>query len=404
LKAQIYLLLILCITIQKIGAQTSTGFLVWFKSEQSSKTFKANHQSDIEKSRRLSVNHHIWSIYFKSTFNIDLLYIDSGISLVQKNHTVELRNKVPNDPDFSKQYYLQNTGQLGGKVGSDINVSPAWEYYTGGVTYNNDTIVVAIIDAGCDIDHDDLKENIYINRNEFANDSIDNDSNGYIDDYNGYNVVNNNGVLTKRNHGTEIAGIIGAIGNNKVGISGVNWNVKMLNIEASTSDEAGVVAAYLYVYDLRKKYNETNGKEGAFIVSTNSSFGISQLTPKDLPIWCAMYDTLGSVGVVSVGATINYKLDIATYGDVPSMCASNFLVIATNTNRKDQLIDAAYSKLFVDLSAPGTEVYTTEPFNFYGEASGTSFSSPQIAAAISLMYSVPCKNFSDLYIQWSKQD
>ncbi len=390
------LILLVLITFEAIS-QTRQSYLVWFKSSAHENKFIADFENKFIQAKKINPNHLIWKIQFDEEQVISKYTNDTNIKFIQTNHQVSLRNKTPNDPDFSKQYHLLNNGQNGGKINSDIKASEAWSYYTGGNSYKGDTIVVAIVDAGCDIEHEDLKENIYINYREIPNDGIDNDTNGYIDDYKGYNVVTNSGNISKANHGTFIAGIIGAKGNNNLGIAGINWNIKMLPIEANTGDEAGVVAAYLYIYDQRKLYNQSNGKKGSFIVASNSSFGVFQVKVSDFPIWCAMYDTLGKVGVLSVGATINNYLDIGNYGDVPSMCASNFLIMATNSDKNDELNAAGYSKQYIDLSAPATDIFSTETNNTYDYWSGTSFAAPQIVATAALLYHVPCSVFSYIY-------
>jgi subtilisin family serine protease len=144
---------------------------------------------------------------------------------------------------------------------------------TGGLTVQGDTIVVAVIDCGADITHEDL--NFWKNYLEIPGNGIDDDTNGYVDDFDGWNAQSQTGVITSCSHGTHVSGIIGAIGNNTTGVVGVNWNVKIMPVQPSSTNEALVVAAYTYVYNMRRLYNQTNGAKGAFIVATNSSFGVN---------------------------------------------------------------------------------------------------------------------------------
>ena len=116
------------------------------------------------------------------------LKLQPDIRFVQRNHYIKLRSVIPNDSLFSQQYYLQNKGQNGGLLGLDIKAVEAWNVTQGGVTTSGDTIVVCVIDNGVDINHPDLKDNLWVNQAEIPNNNKDDDGNGYIDDYLGWNV------------------------------------------------------------------------------------------------------------------------------------------------------------------------------------------------------------------------
>jgi subtilisin family serine protease len=138
---------------------------------------------------------------------------------------------------------------------------------------------------------------------------------------------------------------------------------------------------------MRTLYNETNGQKGAFIVATNSSFGVEGGNPDDFSVWCAMYDTLGSVGILNCVATANENWNIDSVGDVPSACSSDFLIAVTNTTPSDnKYTDAGYGVINIDIGAPGTDIYSTLPNNTYGNLTGTSMATPQVAGVIALMY------------------
>jgi len=231
----------------------------------------------------------------------------------QSNHTMALReakdeDTIPNDPNFNLQWGLQNTGQGGGKVDADIDATNAWAITKGGLTVLGDTIVVAVVDGGSDTDHEDL--NFKHNWDEIPNNNIDDDNNGYKDDVLGWNAYYNTGVVPDHQHGAHVTGIIGAIGNNGKGVTGVNWNVKVLPIAGSSTSEATVVKALSYIYTVRERYDTTNGQMGAFVVSQNNSFGVDKANPANYPIWEAMYDSLGRLGVMSCAATANAYWDI----------------------------------------------------------------------------------------------
>ncbi len=322
------------------------------------------------------------------------------ILFAQQNHYVEMRSTLPNDPSFSSQWQHLNTGQLGGTVDMDMNSDLAWDLSTGGQTALGDTIVVAILDNGCELTHPDLAANIWYNYAEIPNNNIDDDQNGYVDDFKGWstnfnddNVDQNGGGIQ---HGTEIAGLIGAVGDNNLGVAGVNWTVKMMIIRNDfNTTEANVIAAYNYALQARRRYNQTNGQEGAFVVATNASWGIDNGQPANSPIWCAFYDTLGQAGILSSGATTNNFTNVDIAGDLPTTCPSDFLIGVTGHNRFGSL-SGGYGSTHIDIGAPTGSVSTTSNNNNYTGFGGTSAAAPQVAAAIALAYAGACPDFISL--------
>ncbi|NIT59656.1 MAG: S8 family serine peptidase, partial [Aliifodinibius sp.] len=302
----------------------------------------------------------------------------SDVILAQFNHYVKLRQTFPNDPQFSGQWDKHNTGQTGGTADADIDGPEAWDFVSGGITTQGDTIVIAIVDGGNDLNHQDL--DFWKNKHEIPGNGVDDDNNGYIDDYDGWNAYDSNGNIPSSSHGTHVSGIAGAIGNNNTGVSGVNWGAKIMPVAGSSGTESVVVEAYGYVLEMRAKYNETNGDSGAFVVATNSSFGVDYGDPANFPIWCAMYDSMGAQGVLSCAATANLNIDIDIEGDVPTACPSDWLISVTNTTHNDvKNSGAAYGLTTIDLGSPGTNVLSTLPGNSYGTLTGTSMATPNVA-------------------------
>lgn len=324
---------------------------------------------------------------------------------VQYSHPIQKR-KVPNDPNLFKQYQPDL-----------LKLYNVWENTVGGTNRYGDTIVVAIIDDGYDTAHVDLKDNLFHNWNEIPNNGIDEDNNGYIDDAHGWNGVENNPyVFTKASvvdgHGTMVSGVFGAKGNNGKGVAGVNWNTKIMPLvyypsTAQGDAEQGIIQSMIYAYKMKKLYRSSNKAKGANIVAVNMSLGSDNAFPEDYPIWCSLYDSLGSVGIISISSATNrnvkvgMKGDTMAFGDIPTLCASKYLFSVNSSDNLDQHTSSGYSSKYVDLAAPGDNAFSTYPTsklpaNPYKLESGTSFASPLVAGAISLIHASACKVFIDL--------
>lgn len=349
---------------------------------------------EIQDSKLISKTLNIWQITFNDQFiseqqAITEMYRHPAIQIAQLNHKVTHRAE-PDDALFGNQWqYFQANDK-------DIDATEAWDISTGGTTMNGDIIVAGVVDNGYNLNHEDLIDNLYINTGEIPGNGIDDDGNGYIDDVNGWNAYNSSGNITSAGHGTSVSGIIGAKGDNGIGVAGVNWDVKVMTIQGSSGNEATVLEAYNYILDSRIAYNTSGGTEGSFVVATNASFGIDFGQPEDSPLWCAMYDTLGQNGILSCGATINGNFDVDDVGDVPTACPSEYMIAVTNTNINDEKVtNAGFGLTTIDLGAPGAGAYTVSQSG-YGGFGGTSGATPHVTGTIALMYSSPCQPLADL--------
>lgn len=316
-----------------------------------------------------------------------LLEEESAVNFAAFNQRATIHT-TPNDPDYGEQWHLEM-----------IDAPEVWDFTMGGLTPLGDTIVIANLES-CETAHEDLKENIWRNYGEIQGNGIDDDDNGYTDDYEGYYVNTRNDQHTASSHGSRVCGIMGARGDNGIGISGVNWETKMMVVSHSylVSD---IIEACEYVYEQRLAYNDSDGARGAFVVATNASFGFDGSFPEDNPmfgIWCNVMADMGQAGILSVVATSNAVINVDTVGDVAVHCSTNHIVVVTDTDRQDELV-AAFSGngTLVDLSSPsGSGALSTAPDNSYQTLSGTSGAAPHVTGAIGLLYSAPCTGFAEL--------
>jgi PKD repeat protein len=342
---------------------------------------------EVRINKLLSKHSDIWLFNYEPSVNINSvlssLYRAEGVLLAQTNTLVELR-QAPNDPLFGNQWQHQN-----------INAEEAWDITTGGTTASGEDIVVCIIESANVMGHPDLVGNHWTNTAEIL-DGTDTDGNGYIDDVNGWNVSTNNHNIGTGAHGTQVAGMIGAKGNNSVGVAGANWDVKMMVVAGHDSPftQANIVEAYTYPLNARLLWNSTNGASGAFVVSTNASWGIDGADPNDYPVWCGFYQDLGEAGILNCGATSNSNVNVDVVGDMPTACLNDYMVAVTATDINDVKTFAGYGVNSINIASPGDNIYTTQNGGSgYGNTSGTSFATPYTAGVIGLMYSIPCPSF-----------
>ncbi|MEL6944634.1 MAG: S8/S53 family peptidase, partial [Bacteroidota bacterium] len=295
----------------------------------------------------------------------------------------------PDDARFGVQWALER-----------IAMPQVWDISTGGKTTNGDDIVVAIIDTDFSVEHEDLIENIWQNPSEIPNNGQDDDNNGLIDDINGWNFDRNQDIHIPGIHGTAVSGIIGGKGNNGIGVSGINWDINLMLL---SYDNAGgsipeIFAAYEYVTEMRRRYNESGGTEGAFIVAVNSSFGLRdpQICPEN-DMWNEAHNMMGEVGILIAAAAKNSPIDSDAVGDQPSACPSEAIISVVSTDEDDQRWQgSAFGKTTIDIGAPGVNILTTRGDEGYREFDANSSATPHISGAIAMLYSLPCQKLADL--------
>lgn len=399
MKIKIYLLALLIIPALTVLAQKESNvtlgqLLVKFKPQVVPENFMVGFQTyardggGIWLEKKLSKTANINLIGY-DTLTVNALKLleeikkDPQVEYACFDISVETRGDMPDDPNLASQWGLFTIG-----------TEKVWELTKGGVSALGDTIVVAILDTGFDINHEDLKGNIWINKGEKAGDNIDNDQNGYVDDITGWNFINQNATHIADDHGSSVAGIIGAKGNNGKGISGMNWHVKLMVFETRLVSD--IIAAYDYIIEQRERYNRTKGKQGAFVVTTNASFGVNKIKCADQPLWGEMYDRLGAAGILSAAGAANNPWNVDEVGDMPTTCKSDYLMTVLNTNPKDErYAGSAFGAVSIDMGAPGQNSFSTRKNNEYGAFHGNSAAAPHLAGAIALLYSIPRQKLAE---------
>jgi subtilisin family serine protease len=283
--------------------------------------------------------------------------------------TINQTQTFPNDPSFNQLWGLHNTGQSGGKVNGDINAPEAWTLRT-----NANTVVVGVVDSGIDYNHPDLAANMWTNPAEIPNNGLDDDNNGYVDDVYGINAITNGGnPMDDNNHGTHVAGTIGAVGNNGIGVTGVAWNVKLMALKFLSADGSGSAADAIECinYSLTKGVHILNNSWGGG--------GFSQ----------SLFNAINSAkdqGVIFVAAASNEGSNNDQSVSYPSGFNLPNVVAVAATDRNDLLASYSnYGYRSVHLGAPGSSILSTTPNNNYSTFSGTSMATPQVSGALALL-------------------
>ncbi|MEG4495252.1 S8 family serine peptidase [Microcoleus sp. D3_18_C4] len=295
------------------------------------------------------------------------LALDSNVAGIELNYKLSIN--ATRDPMVNSLWGLNNTGQTGGRVDADIDAPEAWRIQTG-----SKAVTVAVIDSGGDYRHQDLAANTWRNTREIAGNGVDDDRNGFVDDVYGYDFINRDGdPMDDNGHGTHVAGTIGAVGNNNIGVVGVNHNVSLMHLKFLGSDGFGNTLDAVRAVDYATRM-------GAKVI--NASFGGGGYSQ-------AMFDAISqanNAGVLFVGAAGN---DANNNDSNPAFPASynvpNIISVAA-TDHNDQLAwFSNYGRNSVDLGAPGVNILSTLPGNRYGSFQGTSMAAPHVAGAAALL-------------------
>ena len=310
-----------------------------------------------------------------------VLQLDPRVEHVEYN-AVRWLASLSNDPLVTDQYHLHQAND------ADIDAGKAWKKTTGSAK-----VVVAVIDTGIDLDHPDLADNIWTNPTEVANNGLDDDANGYIDDVQGWDFVENDNdpnptpSLSGWNdtvvvHGTHVAGLIGAVGNNALGVSGVNWTVQLMPLRIFNDSGSGTAADILAAI----AYAQANDAD-----ILNMSYGGHIYSAFEEEAVADAY----SNGIISVAAAGNAAVDLNTSPSYP-ICYDQVIGV-TATDATDVAASFTnYGNTCADVAAPGDTIlstYYTDDIlhgfsDDYGYLSGTSMSTPIVSGVAALILSV----------------
>ncbi|MGH3032963.1 MAG: S8 family peptidase [Gaiellaceae bacterium] len=303
---------------------------------------------------------------------------DRRVRYVEPNYLLHAADHpgVPNDPAFHELWGLDNFGQVvagvPGTPDADVDAEEAWAVTTGSAG-----VVVGVLDTGIDFGHPDLASAKWVNSGEDCagcrTNGVDDDGNGYVDDWRGWDFVSNDNNPTDDNgHGTHVAGTIGARGNDGVGVVGVNWDVRLLALKFLNASGSGTTADAVEAL----QYATAKG-----VPVTNNSWAGSQFSQALLDA-LRQADAAGSLFVAAAG---NSSANLETTPDYPvAYGVPSILTVAATDSNDVKAWFSSYGMRSVDLAAPGVNVYSSWTDGTYRHASGTSMATPHVAGAAAL--------------------
>jgi subtilisin family serine protease len=340
---------------------------------------------------------------------LERVSLGKGVDLLQAIEALERNPAVAYaEPNYiyrkaavSNDTYYTN-GSLWGMYGDDspaagpagttnqfgIQAEKAWAANLTG----SSSVVVGIVDEGYQVTHPDLDANAWVNPFETAGDGIDNDGNGYVDDIYGWDFVNNDNSVydgTADDHGTHVAGTIGAEGGNGSGVVGVNWNVKMISAKflgTNGGTTANAVRAIDYLTDLKTRH-------GINLVASNNSWGGGGYSQslhdaiirhaKQNILFVAAAGNSASNNDTTASYPSNYNTTVGTSTQTPASY-DGVIAVASITSTGGVSSFSNFGATSVDIGAPGSGIWSTVPSNTYASYNGTSMATPHVTGAVAL--------------------
>ena len=289
------------------------------------------------------------------------LLLNPQIDFAEANFLISKEDLIPNDPQFPEQWALRNTGQNGGQYGSDVQASDAWQATTGSTS-----TVVAVIDSGIDFTHPDLTNNQWTN--PFLSESGDLHGWDYIED--------SSDIKDGQGHGTAVAGLIAAEGNNSLGVAGMMWRASLMSLRVLDNTGTGDIADAVEAIDYAVAHS-------AQVINLSwGTNGFSTALKQAI-------ERAGRRNVVVICSAGNGSRDIDRNPYYPSSFTLNNLIPVAATDNADQLNSwSNWGARNVSVAAPGTDVLTTQKGGGYWNVTGTSASAPIVAGIAGLLKTV----------------
>lgn len=333
---------------------------------------------------------------YSSIGNLQVMQLPAGRSVAQALQTYRNSKLVEYaEPDYivsgartpnetwyfdGSQWPLYNWGQLGGTADCDIDAAEGWN-----LAVDASSILVSVIDSGARVTHQDLAANLWVNPGEIPGNGIDDDDDGYIDDIHGINAITGSGDLTDEfGHGSHVAGILGAVGDNGVGMVGTAWKARMMICKFLDPQLQGAVSDAIECIEYSRIH-------GAKIV--NASWGGSTSSAFSSTALRDAIDSLRQAGIIFVAAAGNFTLDNDDSSNAffpASFDLDNIISVAATTRDDDLAHFSDYGLNTVDLGAPGYIVLScwSGSDSDYRTDDGTSMSAPHVAAACALAWTL----------------
>ncbi len=296
------------------------------------------------------------------------------VRYVEPDYELHIVQTIPNDlhPNL---WGLNNTGvYAGGTPDADIDAPEAWDIQTG-----SENVVVAVIDTGLDYNHVDLSSNAWTNPGEIPGNGVDDDNNGYVDDFYGYDFYHGDSdPLDDHGHGTHCSGTIAAVGNNGIGIVGINWRARIMALKAFNQYGSGstlaAIASIEYVAMMKQR--------GIPVVAMSNSWGNTTYSQ-------SMHDAISAAndeGILFVAAAGNYSRDNDATPFYPaSYNVPNVISVAASDYNDNLASFSCYGATSVDLAAPGVSILSTVLGNGYSYWNGTSMATPHVTGVAALV-------------------